>query len=189
MYFSILWNSAFSINNYNDNENHYVVNTSIEYILSPYQLSWLFIKTNNWHSLCQAFSWTITIPNVDITGILYTLKHISGLIIENLRPEISFAVHSVSISHYLQIKLAEILFSANHQGINIFWFPKIWRHCREDTTVRWQDEDITVSSFSLYLTWHNDLCLHNQMILVIILIMFIYSGIIIWDPWILFATF
>ena len=40
-------------------------------------------------------------------------------------------------------------------------------------------------AFSLYYTWRNDLRLYNSMILAIIIIMFIYSGIVIWDPWIL----
>ena len=43
-----------------------------------------------------------------------------------------------------------------------------------------------MSSFSLYYTWLNDLRLYNCMILAMIIIMFIYSGIVvIWDPWIL----
>ena len=63
----------------------------------------------------------------------------------------------------------------------------VYIYTHEGITVRWRDEDITVSSFSLYLTWRNDLRLYNRMILAIIIItMFIYSGIVvIWDTWIL----
>ena len=51
--------------------------------------------------------------------------------------------------------------------------------------VSWRDEDITVSPFSLYYTWRNNLRLYNRMILAII-IMFVYSGIVvIGEPWIL----
>ena len=41
--------------------------------------------------------------------------------------------------------------------------------------MRWRDEDITLSSFSLCYTWRNDLSLYNRMILAIIM-MFICSG-------------
>ena len=124
-----------------------------------------------------------------ITGILYTLKRIfAGDDRKSQSSNIICSPLSVSISHYLQI------FSACHQGVNdifalksisvfIFQLPKTWRHYSEDITVRWRDEDITVSSFSL--KWRNDLGLYNRMILALI-IMFIYSGIVvIWDNCIL----
>ena len=77
---------------------------------------------------------------------------------------------SVSISHYLQMQWAEISFSVHHEGINNIFTLK----------------SITVSSFSLYYTWCYDLRLYNSMILaIIIIIMFIYSGVVvIWEPWI-----
>ena len=37
-------------------------------------------------------------------------------------------------------------------------------------TVRGRDEDITMSSFSLYYTWRNDLRLYNSMIFVIMIL-------------------
>ena len=73
-------------------------------------------------------------------------------------------------------------------SVFIFRLSKIWRHYSEDITGRRRDEDIAVSSFSLYYTWLNDLRLYNCMILAIIIIMMIsiYSGIVvIWDHWIL----
>ena len=57
-----------------------------------------------------------------------------------------------------------------------------------DITVIWPDEDVTLSSFSFYYTWHNDLRLYNRIVLaiiiiIIIIIRFIHSGIVvIWDP-------
>ena len=39
---------------------------------------------------------------------------------------------------------------------------KSWRHYIEYIAVRWRDEGITMSSFSLYYTWRNDLRLHNR---------------------------
>ena len=80
---------------------------------------------------------------------------------------------SVSVSHHLQIQRTEISFSACHQGVN---------HYSENITVRWRGEGITVSSFSLCYAWRKDLRLCNFMILatiiIIIIIMFIYSGIL-----------
>ena len=89
--------------------------------------------------------------------------------------------------HFQSAIKASMIFSPEeHYSVFVFWFPKIWRHYSEDITVRWRDEDITVSSFSLYYTWRNDLRLHNRMIWAIIIAMFIYSGIVvIWDSWIL----
>ena len=61
--------------------------------------------------------------------------------------------------------------SACHQGVNdIFALKSITvssffdfqKH--EDITVRRRDEDVTLSSFSLYYVWRNDLHLHNRMI-------------------------
>ena len=46
--------------------------------------------------------------------------------------------------------------STHHQGVNDIFALK----------------SITVSSFSLYYTWHNDLRLYNRMILTVIIIMF-----------------
>ena len=40
-------------------------------------------------------NWPLLFIIANITGILYTLKRILRAIIENLRAEISFAVHSV----------------------------------------------------------------------------------------------
>ena len=48
-------------------------------------------------------------------------------------------------------------------GITMSSFSDCQKH--EDITVRRGDEDIIVSSFSLYYTWRNDLHLYNRMIL------------------------
>ena len=48
--------------------------------------------------------------------------------------------------------------------------------CSEGIIARWRDEDITVSLFSLYYTWRNDLRLYNRTILTITIIMFIYTS-------------
>ena len=100
---------------------------------------------------------------------------------------------SISISHYLQIQQAEASFSACHQGINDIFSLKSFTVCsfsdcqkHDDITMRWRDEYITVSSFSQYYTWHNDLHLYNM---ILVIIMFNYLGIVvIWDPWFWFST-
>ena len=98
---------------------------------------------------------------------------------------------SISISCYLPIQQVKISFSAHHQGVNdILALKSIaassFYDCQkhEDILVKklQRDEDIIVSSLSLYYTWHNDLHLFNHMILTIIIINFIYLGIVtIWD--------
>ena len=42
-------------------------------------------------------------------------------------------------------------------SVFIFRLPKTWIHYSEDITGRWRDEDIAVSSFSLYYTWLNNI--------------------------------
>ena len=77
-----------------------------------------------------------------------------------------FCSISISISHCLQSQQVEIPLSAHHQCINdifIFWFPKTWIHYSEDITDRWGYKDITMSSFSLYYTWRNDLMMMMMM--------------------------
>ena len=128
--------------------------------------------------------------NADIMNILFTSKHIFRAIKEILKNEISSAVNSmkVLITTYL----------INPAGWNVIFSQpprRIWYFCRktlkslhfsinknlysEDITIRWRDEDIRVSSFSLYYVWRNDLLLYNRTILAIILVMFIYLKIVV----------
>ena len=97
----------------------------------------------------------------------------------------------ISISHYLQIQRAEILFPVRHQGDNgIFVLKTIavssFSYCKKThegitvKTVQWHEEMFP------YYTRRNDLRLYNRMIFAIIIIMFIYSGIVVtWHPSIL----
>ena len=119
----------------------------------------------------------------NITSILYILKHILRAIIENIRVEILFAGHSVSvISYYWQIH-----FSAHHRGVNdIFGLRSItvslFFDCQkhENTTVKslqWDEEMKTLQCLHfLCCTLRNYIYLYNRVILAII-IMFIHSGI------------
>ena len=96
-------------------------------------------------------------------------------VIENLRTEIPFAARRQDINDIFTLK-----------SITVSSFSNCQKY--EDITARWRDEDIKMSSFSLYYTWRNHLYLDNCMILEIIMIMFIYSEIVvIWDPWVLYC--
>ena len=123
----------------------------------------------------------------NITSILYTLKCILRAIIENLRAKISFATYSVQVFlttckssglKYLQPAIKALMTSPPWRALQCLHFRllKTWRCYSEDIAMRLRDEDITMSSFSLYYAWCNDLRLYNRMIWAII-IMFFYSGI------------
>ena len=131
--------------------------------------------------LCTFFSSKFIIANA---GILYTLKLILRVIIENLRAETSFAAHSVEVflttckSIGLKYHFKPII-----KALMIFFLP--WRAL--------QCLHFPIAKNMKTLQWLKDLRLYNCMILaiiiiiiIIIIIMFIYSDIIVtWYPWIL----
>ena len=99
-----------------------------------------------------------------IMGFLNKIKRFLWTIMENLKAEISFAAHSVELflttykssrlAYHFQLTIKALMTILSYRASRCLHFPlaKTWKHYSEDITARWRDENITVSSFSLYYT-------------------------------------
>ena len=78
-------------------------------------------------------------------------------------PALPAAIATAELFKYGSIKYKQAqknfrkIYHTFSNSVFIFRLPKTWIHYSEDITRRWSDEDIAVSSFSLYYTWVNNI--------------------------------
>ena len=84
-------------------------------------------------------------------------------------PVFPTAIATVELFKYGSIKCKQTqknfrnIYHTLSNSVFIFRLPKTWIYYSEDVTGRWRDEDIAVSSFSLYYTWLNNIIiLHSK---------------------------
>ena len=118
---------------------------------------------------CGLNNWYILSVITQVRGQYKYLRYLWGVIVWKLRhsgqycPVLPAGIVTVELCKYGSIKCKQtqkFFWKIYHTLLNsvfVFRLPKTWIHYSEDITGRWRDEDIAVSSFSLYYSWLNNI--------------------------------